>query len=350
MNIKIKITAGIVILAVIFAGCRKTDKDIPEQAKVELPAGKVLMTVNGTKITQNQVDKELAPYLERMTSMGRAVSDSQKAQLQKEILNMMTEKQLLAEKIKSEGIRVTDEQINEKVKEITTRQGITIQDFEKSLQTRGGLSMAEFNSQIKMALAIEELLGSEFAKSGQSVSQEEAKKFYDDNIKNFTRTEQVKASHILIGTSGADEAGKTVAKAKAQEVLAKVKSGADFSELAKAHSTCPSKERGGDLGFFGKGQMVPEFSEAAFVLKPGEISDVVETKFGYHIIKVTDRKEAGVRSFEEEKTNIVKNLETRKKQTFTRNYVEALRSKAKIIRAEEPAIDAPVLGDSPEQQ
>jgi peptidyl-prolyl cis-trans isomerase C len=349
MSSKAKITAGIIVLAVLLAGCRKTDKDIPEQAKVGLPTGKVLMTVNETAITQSQVDRELTPYLERMTSMGREVPESQKMQLQKEILNMMAEKQLLAEKIESEGIRITDEQINDKVKEITTGQGITIQDFEKSLQTRGGLSMAEFNNQLKMALGIEQLIGAEFIKSGQSVSEEEAKKFYDDNIASFTRHEQVKASHILIGTNGEDEAAKTAAKAKAEDLLVQVKGGADFAELAKAHSTCPSKERGGDLGFFGKGQMVPEFSQAAFALKPDEFSDVVETKFGYHIIKVTDRKEAGVSSFEEEKSNIVKNLEARKKQTFTRSYVEALKSEAKIIWTEEPKTDAPALGDSPVQ-
>lgn len=315
---------------------------------VDKPDGnKVLVTVNGTAIIQSRVDSELAPYLERMTSMGREIPEAQKTHLQKERLNIMIEKQLLGEKIKSEGISVTDEQVNEKVKEITVRQGITIQDFEKSLQTRGGLSLAEFNSQVKMALGIEKLLDSEFVRSGQAITEEEAKKFYDDNITKFTRAEQVKASHILIGTTGKDEAGKTAAKAKAEDVLVQVKGGADFAELAKTHSTCSSKQRGGDLGFFGKGQMVPEFSQAAFAQKPGEISDVVETKFGYHIIKVTDRKEAGVRSFEEEKSNIIKSLEGRKKQTFTQSYVETLKSKAKIIWAEEPKTDKPALGNSP---
>jgi len=360
MSIKVKITVGIVILAVVLAGCRKTDKGVPKQAKVELPTGKVLATVNGTEITQSQIDSVLAPYLERMTSMGREVPDSQKMQIQKEILNGMAEKQLLAEKIESEGIVVTDEQVNEKIKEITTSQGITIQDFEKSLQTRGGLSMAGFNSQVKMALGVDELLNSEFAKSGQSVTEEEAKKFYDDNIAIFTRPEQVRASHILIGTTGEDEAGKTAAKAKAQDVLAQIKGGADFADLAKTYSTGPSKQKGGDLEVFfdragviegGRATMDADakFSEAAFALKPGEISDVVETKFGYHIIKVTGRKEAGVSSFEEEKSDIVKNLEARKKQAFFQSYLKGLKSEAKIIWAEEVKMNDPVFGNSPVQ-
>jgi len=345
VSIKAKTPAGLVILAVILAG--SWFFVVPKQAKVELPVGKVLVTVNGTAITQSQVDSELAPYLERAASMGREIPEAQKMRLQKERLNIMVEMQLLSEKIKSEGISVTDEQVNEKVKEITTRQGITIQDFEKSLQTRGGLSLAEYNKKIKMALGIEELLGSEFVKSGQAIGEEEAKKFYDDNITKFTRAEQVKASHILIGTTGKDEAGKIAAKAKAEDVLAQVKGGADFVELARTHSSCSSKNKGGDLGFFDKGQMPPEFSQVAFALKPDEISDVVETKFGYHIIKITDRKEAGVSSFEEEKSNIVKNLEARKKQTFTQSYVEALKSKAKIVWAEEPKTGQGALGNSP---
>ena len=344
MSIKAKIPAGLVILAVILAGSWFF---VPKQAKVELPAGKVLVAVNGTTITQSRIDSELAPYLERAASMGREIPEAQKAQLQKERLNIMIEMQLLGEKIKSEGISITDEQVNEKVKEITTRQGITIQDFEKSLQTRGGLTMAGFNDQLKMALGIEELLESEYIKSGQSITEEEAKKFYDNNITKFTRQGQVKASHILIGTTGEDEVGKIAAKAKAEDVLAQVRGGADFAELAKTHSSCSSKNKGGDLGFFDKGQMVPEFSQAAFALKPDEISDVVETKFGYHIIKVTDRKEAGVSSFEEEKSNIVKNLEARKKQAFTRSFVDRLKSNAKIVWAEEPKTEVPALGDLP---
>lgn len=347
MSIKVKITVGIIILSVAFAGCSKTDKDAPKPTTARAPTGKVLATVNGTKITQSQVDTELKPYLERMENLGRQIPEAQKAQLQGEVLNMMVEKHLLGEKIKSKGISISDEQVNEKVKEITTSQGISIQDFEKSLQTRGGLSMADFVDQLKMTLGVEELLSSEFAISGRAISDEDAKKFYDDNIASFTRAEQVQASHILIGTSGDDEAAKTAAKAKAEDVLVEVKGGGDFAELAKTYSTCPSKERDGDLGYFDKGQMVPEFSEVAFAQKIGEISDVVETKFGYHIIKVTDRKEAGVSSFEEEKSNIIKSLEARKKQSFTRTYVDLLKSSATIVLTEEPTMPAPAFGNFP---
>ena len=107
----------------------------------------------------------------------------------------------------------------------------------------------------------------------------------------YSTPEQVRASHILLKTEGKDDAA---VKKQAEELLAKVKAGADFAELAKKYSEDEaSKAKGGDLDFFRKGQMVPEFDKAAFAMKPGEISDLVKTQFGYHIIKVVDKKAGG---------------------------------------------------------
>ena len=106
------------------------------------------------------------------------------------------------------------------------------------------------------------------------------------------KPEQVKASHILVKVdAGADEAKKAEARKKIQEIQQKVKAGGDFEALATENSDCPSKAKGGDLGFFERGQMVKPFEEAAFALKPGEVSGIVETQFGYHIIKVQEKKD-----------------------------------------------------------
>ena len=121
------------------------------------------------------------------------------------------------------------------------------------------------------------------------------KKYYEDNKKSFY-TDTVTASHILLKTQ--DDEGKELsaekkkeAKKKAEEALAKVKAGEDFSKVAKEYSQDSSASSGGDLGTFGRNQMVTEFEDAAFAMKPGEISDIVETQYGYHIIKVTDGDE-----------------------------------------------------------
>jgi len=164
-----------------------------------------------------------------------------------------------------------------------------------------------------------------------TVTDEEIKKFYDDNKAGLAEEPQVKASHILIGVdAAATPEVKAKAKEKAEAILKELKGGKDFAAAAKADSTCPSKEQGGDLGFFGKGQMVPAFEQAAFALKPGEMSEVVETQFGYHIIKLTEKKEATAPNFDELKEKIAVFLKGQKTQKAVFDYVSKLRKETKV--------------------
>ncbi len=130
-----------------------------------------------------------------------------------------------------------------------------------------------------------------------AIEEDEMKYYYETHIEEFTEQEQIRARHILV------EEEET-----AREVREQVSGGADFAETAREYSTGPSKENGGDLGFFTRGRMVPEFEEAAFALAPGEISEVVKTQFGYHIIKVEDKKPARVKDYEETADTIRKTL------------------------------------------
>lgn len=135
------------------------------------------------------------------------------------------------------------------------------------------------------------------------VLEQRAREVYRAETKRFAINEEVKASHILILSTTEN------AEAKAAEVLAELKAGKDFEELAKAHSQDPgSGAKGGDLGFFGRGRMVKEFEETAFQLKAGELSGVVKSQFGYHIIKVTERKEPGKQPFEEVRDTLYKEV------------------------------------------
>jgi len=164
-----------------------------------------------------------------------------------------------------------------------------------------------------------------------TVTDEEIIKFYDDNKAGLGEEPQVKASHILIGVdSAATPEVKAKAKEKAESILKELKGGKDFAEAAKADSTCPSKDQGGDLGFFGKGQMVPQFEQVAFALKPGEISEVVETQFGYHIIKLTEKKDAEAPKLEELKEKIATFLKGQKTQKAVFDYVTKLRKETKV--------------------
>jgi peptidyl-prolyl cis-trans isomerase C len=130
------------------------------------------------------------------------------------------------------------------------------------------------------------------------VTEEEMKDYYEKNKKEFVIPEKRKASHIIVSDEN-----------KAKELLKKIKEGADFSQIAKENNIDGSKNKGGDLGWISKGYMIKEFEEVAFSLKKGEISDVIKTKFGYHIIKVEDIKPEEERNFEEVKESIRKKIE-----------------------------------------
>lgn len=168
------------------------------------------------------------------------------------------------------------------------------------------------------------------------VSEEDVKKFYEENKDTYKVPEQINAAHILIRVKeGATEKEDKEALAKAESLLKKIKEGGDFSQLAKENSDCPSKEKGGELGFFSRGQMVPEFEDAAFKLQVGEVSGIVKTKFGYHIIKVLDKKEPGQKDFAEVKEEIEQKLTKEKQKSTFDNYTKDLKAKAKITINEE---------------
>ena len=152
-----------------------------------------------------------------------------------------------------------------------------------------------------------------------SVTHEELEEHYNSNKDSFISPEKVQASHIIVSSVEI-----------ANEVKSKLASGDTFETLAKEYSSCPSKERGGDLGMFGQGQMVPEFEDAAFQMNVGEISEPVETQFGFHIIKVTDKQESGILSFEEVRSNLLRNMMADKQANLYQNHILELKNKFSV--------------------
>jgi len=304
---------------------------------------KVIVTVNGDKIMQSEVDAKIEPQLAQMKAMGREPDEAMKDSFRKRTAEFMIIEALVKDALAKNKVKITDEQVKEKIAEIAGQEGMTVEKFEEMVLSRGQITVDELKEQIKLSMGFEKLVEKEMAKGGKEITEADVKKFYDENIARFTTAEKVRASHILIGTQELDKLdadaktkGKTEAKAKANDILKKVKAGGDFAKLAEENSTCPSKAKGGDLDFFEKGRMVPAFSDAAFALKVGEISGIVETPFGYHIIKVTDKQEAGSRSFEMEKVKILEQLKQQEQGEFTGKFIEGLKAKAKIVWADEP--------------
>lgn len=154
---------------------------------------------------------------------------------------------------------------------------------------------------------------------GITVTDEEAKEYFEANKEQFKKPESVKASHILVE----DEE-------EAEEILEKIKSGMSFEDAAKEYSTCPSKDRGGDLGQFARGSMVPEFEEVAFASDLGLVDKPVKTEFGYHLIKVVEKNEADSPSFDEVKDQVKQNVLHSKQQQAYMEKTEKLKDKYKV--------------------
>ena len=205
----------------------------------------------------------------------------------------------------------------------------TEEEFSKGLAQQN-LSEKELRELIRRNLVIENHIEQTIA-SKVTISEQEVRAFYDNNPETFTMPEQVRASHILIMVDQqAAEAEKKRARAKADDLLKQIKTGADFAKLAQEHSGCPSSKQGGDLGFFSKGQMVKPFEDAAWAMKPGEVSGVVETQFGYHIIKLTEKRAKDKMPFDALKGRIEESLKQRKIGEQVTALVEAAKKSAKI--------------------
>ncbi len=317
---------------------------VEPEAVAEPVEDKMVVTVNGVKFMQSQVDEKLNKQVEaqmsKMQASGQAVPaeqmakmrESMKKRFEQRIISMLINEQLIKEKLAAKNIVISDDKVEEKIMEIAERQKVS-RDELLAGAAKQGVSEADAQEQIRQRLGLDKLIEAELGDEA-NVTDEDAKKQYDENTQRFSTPEQVRASHILIKTEGKDEAGKAAAKAKIEDILKQVKEGGGFAELAKEHSECPSSSKGGDLNFFSKEKMVPPFSEAAFSMGIGDISDVVETKFGYHIIKVIDKQEAKRTSFEEAKEGIKNNLANRKKGEFFRKFQQVLMDEATIEYAE----------------
>jgi len=295
-------------------------KPVPAQ----LPA--VVARVNGEDIKSADLE---AAVKELEGRAGGPVPADQRDRVYRGVLDDMISYKLLQQEAKTRKIAVPDAEIEAQVAQIRG-QFQNQQQFEQALAAQK-MTVQGVRDEARAGISVDKLVEGEIA-SKIAVKPEAISDFYNKNLEKFQQGPRVRASHILIAVpQGADAATKQQAKTKAEGLLKDIKAGKDFAALAKANSADPgSAQQGGDLGFFEAGQMVPQFDKVAFTLKPGEVSDVVETDFGYHIIKVVDKQNARLVPLEEAKPQIEQYLGQQNKQAQTEAFVTTLKSKAKI--------------------
>ncbi|MBI1920439.1 MAG: peptidylprolyl isomerase [Geobacter sp.] len=294
-----------------------------DETKKAAPAEAVAAKVNGVAISRVEVERAA----KAIASQNPAMPEDAK-ELEKKAVDQLVTAEVLYQAGKKIEIKDLDKLVSEQIVKARERFP-NPEDYKKALDSFG-MTEKELETIARKDIVINKLLEKELTPTVK-VTDEDLKKFYDENKEKFKTGEMVKASHILVGVDEkATAEEKTKSKEKAEAILKRVKGGEDFAEVAMKESTCPSGKQGGDLGSFGKGQMVPPFEKVAFSLKPGEISDVVETQFGYHIIKLTEKREAGYMKIEDVKERLQEYLMNQKRSKAFGDFLEKLKKEAKI--------------------
>jgi peptidyl-prolyl cis-trans isomerase C len=295
-------------------------KPVPAQ----LP--EVVARVNGEPIDKTEFEKAIKNVEGRA---GGPVPADQRDRVYRGVLDQLISYRLLMQETKARKIDVPDAEIDARIAQIK-QQFPSEDEFKKQLAQRN-MTVEGLRADAKSDMQVAKMLEAE-VNTKVAVQPADVNTFYQQNPDKFQQPERVRASHILIRTEeNADAKAKETAKAKAADLLKQVKAGKDFAELAKQHSQDPgSAVQGGDLGFFQQGQMVGAFERAAFALKPGEVSDIVETPFGFHIIKMAEKQAARTVPIEEVKPKIEEFLQNQQRQQKTQAFIESLKSKGKV--------------------
>lgn len=307
----------------------------PVVAEVAVDPEKVVVTFNGTPIREKEVfaecDKRADAQAAQMAANGWQSDESSKKmmrdQVRDTVLDTLMERALIADQLKINKLEVTDADVDARFLEMVKDAGRTPEQAEEDIKQQNR-TLKDVKGQIFWYVGTEKLFAA--ISKEKDVTEADAKQFYDTNPQYFQQSEQVRASHILIKTEGMDEAAKAEAKKKIEDILKRARGGEDFAALAKTYTEDPgSKDTGGEYTF-PKGKMVPAFETAAFALEPGQISDVVETQFGYHIIKLSEKIPAKTWSFDEIKTRLIADLKRQKIGQFWQQFAGDARKTAKI--------------------
>lgn len=326
-NIKIYLVA--ILFIYIFTGCSKNNSVAQTGENI------VLVSVNDENIYSHQVDKMVDgvvnAYSQYYRQMGHELNDDDLMQMkqtyrQQIIEQMIVEKLLLQEAMKNDII-ISDDEFESEFALFKAEMSSSPDEYSNMLMMMGFDDEAGFKEKFKTNMKIMKYLENNF--DFDSVSDAELKDFYDANIELFSTSENREIEHILLMID--DEDDKETKYNKIVDIKNQItEEGKDFNVLAEQHSDCPSKNRQGKLGNLEKGMLDPVFESTAFSLQKNEISDIVLTQFGYHIIRVTDIQDGKTHSFDDVKHHIKEELTAEERNMKIQSLIEQLKDEADI--------------------
>jgi len=286
--------------------------------------------VNGVGIARAEWQMSFDALMSRYKSMGMPLDPVQTDSLKNQVLSSMITTELMFQKSTKEGYTFSEEDVAGEIEKI--KANYPTEELFKTAMEGQGLTEEMMRTQIERNLTIKKFVDEEI-RPKQVVTDEEKRTYYEENKSIWDHEDEVAARHILIKISK-DDPPDTLAskKARIDALLVRIRNGENLSDLAMEFSECPSASKGGDLEYFSRGRMVKPFEDVAFSLEVGDISDVVKTDFGYHIIQVYDKRDAGTLPYEEVEEHIDADLTSRKINEALRALIEDLRTNGNVER------------------
>lgn len=280
----------------------------------------VIATVNGKKIYVNDFQERV-----KFINDSGELATEEVLGLKKEMLEKMIERELILQEAARLGVRVSKEEIEKRVE-------ILLADYSPGelgvALKREEIDFEKWKKEAEEDLIVDKVIYLQI-NSKVLLEEGELKQYYEEHKDEFSQPGQVRALHIVVET-----------EQEAREILKKLKKGEDFQKIAEERSISPDAKKGGDLGFFGEGQMPKEFDDAVFKLKKGEISSVVKTPFGYHLFKVTDKVSGGMKTFADVKEMLETKLVMERQNLEFDKWIKTLKKNAEIVIYKERFVKA----------
>ncbi|VAX16371.1 hypothetical protein MNBD_NITROSPINAE04-912 [hydrothermal vent metagenome] len=287
---------------------------------------RIVANVNGEIILLSDIRKQTL-LLKNLKETGDAkIPDS--ALTEEAILRKMIDEKIMAHYAKENNVTIKESEIDKAIERIKVENGFTGDVLTKLLE-QDGMSMEQYREKLRDQMLIRRISGIEVGPV--TISDEEVKNFYRKNKRIFTEQGKVRASHIVLLLPEDASAEKvSEVERKINSIMKEIRGGADFAEMARKYSQDGSSVNGGDLGWFSKGKMLPDFERVAFSMEKGEVSSPIRTRFGYHIIKVVDREEPKATLFKDVAEGIRRKISADASVLKRREWLERLRAQAYV--------------------
>jgi peptidyl-prolyl cis-trans isomerase SurA len=310
---------------------------VPVALSADSVVEEIIARVNNQIITRSEYLREKEQLKQEVQQQEPGNADRVYAEREKDVLRGLIDQDLLLDKGKDLGI-TADTDLIKRLDEIRKQMNLeSMEDLEKAAQAQG-VSYEDFKQNLRNSIITQKVIGQEVGSHIQ-VTKEEAKKFYDQHKDELQQPETVRLSEILISTqkpapgekaasADPDPQQLAAAEAKTKDLLDQIQKGASFEDVAKKNSDGPTAAQGGDLGEFKRGVLSKELEDKTFAMKPGDVSDVIRTKQGFVILKVTEHTQAGVPALKQVEPKVQEALYMQKLQPALREYLTKLREEA----------------------